>query len=347
MRTENRVKGFANNAGTGINAAAAAFRTGSASAAGGLGQIRASLDTATQRLPGFSLAAGVAMGAVGAMTSALTSKLEGLTSKITGAVSTMAALGPAAARLGVTTGALAGLQHGAALAGVGADELEAHFTRFQKALSESAIGTGEARLAFAQLGLQVESMKDLDPVEAFGKFADALSRTGTAADKIRLVDAVMGRGGDRLIPLLSQGAEGIRKMTEEAAMLGPTSAASVAKVAESALSWRRVEEAVSGLGRTIAVELAPTFVSASRGSRASCPPSASWTSTARRSRSCAGGRLRVGGGPGDRQPGRGGNRGSGGRWRDLDLLPTRWDTIRDSGVMAVFAWRRPGRIWGI
>ena len=157
------------------------------------------------------------------------------------------------------------MQHGAALAGVGADELEAHFTRFQKALSESAIGTGEARLAFAQLGLQIESMKDLDPVEAFGKFADALSRTGTAADKIRLVDAVMGRGGDRLIPLLSQGAEGIRKMTEEAAMLGPTSAASMAKVAESALSWRRVEEAVSGLGRTIAVELAPTFVSASQG----------------------------------------------------------------------------------
>ena len=67
-------------------------------------------------------------------------------------------LAKTADKLGVTTQALAGLRHAAELTGVSTGTMDMAMQRFTRRAAEAAKGTGEAKGALQELGLDAESL---------------------------------------------------------------------------------------------------------------------------------------------------------------------------------------------
>ena len=93
---------------------------------------------------------------------------------------------------------------------------------YQRTWSPHKAEHGEQSAAFKALGISVQdankNLKSSDQVllevaNAFSKFEDGTTKTALAI-------AIFGRAGADLIPLLNQGADGIRKMQEQAQRLG-------------------------------------------------------------------------------------------------------------------------------
>ncbi|WP_238358258.1 hypothetical protein [Piscirickettsia salmonis] len=89
-------------------------------------------------------------------------------------------------KLGVTTEALASLRHAAELTGVSQNKLDMGLQRMTRRLSEAAAGTGEARKALVELGLDAEHLNQLSPDAAFKEVARAMENVEGQSDKVRL-----------------------------------------------------------------------------------------------------------------------------------------------------------------
>ncbi len=173
----------------------------------------------------------------------------------------IAALGKQASLLGITTTALAGLQHGAEVSGVDVETLNESLAKFQQHIAQAAAGGGEAGAAFAKLGLRAAELKEMSLEQSVGAVADAIKGLG-AADQIDLVKQIFGRGAVPLVGLLKKGSEGIREFTEEAKKLGLSVSGEQAEaVRAGGRAWRQFTEALSGMGRSFAVILAPIISS--------------------------------------------------------------------------------------
>ncbi len=105
--------------------------------------------------------AGMVAGVYAAIAAAAINAGKKLYDMASQGMSGLAQLGKSAQMLGITTTALAGLERGAALSGISMEELTGHLTKFQKHVSEGAMGEGEALAAFNQLGIRLEQIKDL------------------------------------------------------------------------------------------------------------------------------------------------------------------------------------------
>jgi archaellum component FlaC len=88
--------------------------------------------------------------------------------------------------LNVTVEGFQKLQIAADFAGVSSQQLEKGLQRMVRRLSEAASGTGEARAAFQELGIDVQRLERLDAATQFEVITEALLKSGTAADSLRL-----------------------------------------------------------------------------------------------------------------------------------------------------------------
>ena len=90
-------------------------------------------------------------------------------------------------------------------------------------------------------------------IEALAGVEDMTRRAGIA-------QTVFGRAGTKLLPILSEGAEGIRKLREEAHRLGLVFDTEAAVRSEKMVdATTRLRSALVGLRNTIAIELFPVF----------------------------------------------------------------------------------------
>jgi hypothetical protein len=161
-------------------------------------------------------------------------------------------------RLGISTEALAGFEAQARSTGLGLDEFTASITKFQKNLAEAAHGTGKAQGAFNALGLDATELAKLPLDDAFGKFADAFSKVQNPAEQARLAMEAFGKSGYQLINILKQGSAGAAEFKTFAADIGLGISPEQAAIVEDAnQAFLQLKETVEGLGRTLAVALAP------------------------------------------------------------------------------------------
>lgn len=166
-------------------------------------------------------------------------------------------------RLGISTEALAGLQHAADLAGVSNDELTGGLQKMLKATSDAATGTPAASAAFQQLGISAGDLATLSPEETLKRIADGLAGVQNPATRAALSMEIFGKSGQSLLPLMMSGAEGIKAAQEEAAKLGLTfSRLDAAKVEAANDSITKLQAMITGAGRTLAIELAPFITAA-------------------------------------------------------------------------------------
>lgn len=168
-----------------------------------------------------------------------------------------------ASRIGTTQARLVALHVAAAeLAGVTDGTLNMAMQRMTRRTAEAAQGTGEARAAIAELGLDARELARMDPADQMRAIADALKGVAGSGDQLRLAFKLFDSEGAALVTMLREGSRALDDYQQLADDLGLSlSRIDTAKIEAANDAWGRTGLAVKGLGNSIAVELAP-FVTA-------------------------------------------------------------------------------------
>ena len=125
-----------------------------------------------------------------------------------------------ASKIGVTTQALTKLHYAAGLTGVSVETLNMASQRFTRRLAEAARGTGEAKGALKELGINADELKKKQLDEQMLSLADAFSKVTTSADKVRLAMKLFDSEGVSLVNTLNLGRDGLKGLFQEAETLG-------------------------------------------------------------------------------------------------------------------------------
>ena len=172
-------------------------------------------------------------------------------------------LAKTADKLGVTTTALAGLRHAAELTGVSTGTMDMAMQRFTRRAAEAAQGTGEAKGALQELGINAEDLVKLPLDQQMSVVADSMAGVEKQSDKVRLAMKLFDSEGVALVNTLAGGSEALEKMTSEAEQLGITlSRTDTAQMEAANDALTRLKAVFTGLTNQLAIAFAPiiTFV---------------------------------------------------------------------------------------
>lgn len=170
----------------------------------------------------------------------------------------------AADRLGLSTEAFVGIQHGANLAGVAAESLNTAMTRLLNNVSEAAsLGTGEAVKSLKQIGLSAKQLEGLSADQQLALIADGMNGLETEADKVRVAMDLFGRSGAGMVNFLAEGSAGLKAAEQDAAALGIAfNRLDAHKVEQANDAITRAKSALKGLATTAGITLAPMLTAA-------------------------------------------------------------------------------------
>lgn len=172
-------------------------------------------------------------------------------------------LAKTADKLGVTTTALAGLRHAAELTGVSTGTMDMAMQRFTRRAAEAAQGTGEAKGALQELGINAEELVNLPLDQQMSVVAEAMSGVERQSDKVRIAMKLFDSEGVALVNTLGGGAAALEQMTAEAEHLGLTlSRTDTAQMEAANDALTRLRAVFTGLTNQLSVAFAPiiTFV---------------------------------------------------------------------------------------
>ena len=176
----------------------------------GMGKATATLKRFSSSIPGVGLLTskfGMALGAVtgGGLVYFIQKQAE--------AIDTTAKF---ADRIGATTEGLVGLEHAARISGVGVNALHMGLQRMTRCVAEAAQGTGEAKAALKELGLDAESLSAMRPEEIFSRIAERMTQVSNQSDRVRLAMKLFDSEGVALVNTLAMGSDGLQAMRDEA-----------------------------------------------------------------------------------------------------------------------------------
>lgn len=175
------------------------------------------------------------------------------------------ALAKTSDRLGLTTQALASLQHAATLTGVGTRTMEMGLQRMVRRVAEASVGTGEAKAAIAELGLNAQELAKLPVDKQFAEIADAMEGVKTQSDRVRLAFKLFDSEGVSLINTMKGGKAALAGYEREARRLGLTlSRADTSRLEMANDASAELRAAFKGLGNELAVQLAPALTTMAR-----------------------------------------------------------------------------------
>jgi hypothetical protein len=151
-----------------------------------------------------------------------TALVTGLVALTRSVVDQADSLRDSAIALGLSVEELQAWRHAAGLSGVAAEQFDGALTKFNRNVAEAAKGTGAAAEAFKELGVSVKDTQGNigQPIELLDGVAEGLKNIEDPARRTALVMDLFGRSGAKLLPLLSEGPEGMRKLRNEIKELG-------------------------------------------------------------------------------------------------------------------------------
>ena len=138
-------------------------------------------------------------------------------------------LAKTAAKIGTTTESLGGLRYAAELTGVATNTMDMALQRFTRRTAEAAMGTGEAKAAIKELGLNAQELNRMPLDERMVVLADAFSGVTSESDRLRLAFKLFDSEGAALVNTLSSGGDALKEMLGEARVLGLTMSGSASK----------------------------------------------------------------------------------------------------------------------
>src|SRR5690606_3935432 len=171
----------------------------------------------------------------GRLVDGLVDQLKGLAGAIAGAFAVDAivgfvgglfkeadALAKVSAGLGLMPRELQELEHAAGLSGVATEQMRDALARLQKGAADAARGTGQAKDVFAKLGLELKNQDGTLKTTGrlFDEVVEKVSGIENTTERAGLLNKIFGDSYVRLVPLLNEGSEGIRRLRAEVEELG-------------------------------------------------------------------------------------------------------------------------------
>lgn len=170
------------------------------------------------------------------------------------------ALGKTASKLGVTTAELQKLRYASELAGVETRTVDMAVQRFTRRLSEAARGTGEAKDALIELGLNARELAQQPLEKQMLELADAFEQVESSGDRVRLAFKLFDSEGVAFINTLQGGTAALQEMFDEVDDLGVVLSANAVKGVEDANdSFVKLTSLFRGVRDSIVSSLAPAF----------------------------------------------------------------------------------------
>lgn len=164
-----------------------------------------------------------------------------------------------ARQLDTNIGEYRGIELAATDAGVSQQKLERAMKSYSKRLGDATRGTGEAKKAYAELGLEADKIARMPLSEQMATLADEIGKLDTAAARTSIADKLMSGGRD-VVKLFDSGSDSIRAAVDEAAAFGlALDAVDVANIESANDSIKRTGFAFEGLQNSVAVKLAPSL----------------------------------------------------------------------------------------
>ena len=169
-------------------------------------------------------------------------------------------LAKTAAKIGTTTEALGGLRFAAELTGVATNTMDMALQRFTRRTAEAAMGTGEAKAAIKELGLNAQELNRMPLDKRMVVLADAFSGVTSESDRLRLAFKLFDSEGAALVNTLSGGGDALKEMLGEARMLGLTMSGSAAKGVEDTVdALTKLKSVFKGVTDQVVAALAPAI----------------------------------------------------------------------------------------
>jgi len=135
---------------------------------------------------------------------------------------------------GISVEILSTYSHGAAMAGIETDDFARGLAKFPKAINEAAHGSEMAKMPFHELGINIRNqagaLRPLD--DLLGDVADSFARMPDGVHKSALAQELFWRNGEKLIPFLNKGRDGLEEFRKEAERLGLVFSTEAALAAE-------------------------------------------------------------------------------------------------------------------
>jgi len=201
-------------------------------------------------------------GAVFSMRTALVgvAGLAGLGLLVKSSLNATDSLAKTAAKIGTTTESLGGLRYAAELTGVATNTMDMALQRFTRRTAEAAMGTGEAKAAIKELGLNAQELNRMPLDERMVVLADAFSGVTSESDRLRLAFKLFDSEGAALVNTLSGGGDALKEMLGEAKMLGLTMSSSAAKGVEDTVdALTKLKSVFKGVTDQMVAALAPAI----------------------------------------------------------------------------------------
>ena len=169
-------------------------------------------------------------------------------------------LAKTAAKIGTTTESLGGLRYAAELTGVATNTMDMALQRFTRRTAEAAMGTGEAKAAIKELGLNAQELNRMPLDKRMVVLADAFSDVTNESDRLRLAFKLFDSEGAALVNTLSGGSDALKEMLGEARMLGLTMSGSAAKGVEDTVdALTKLKSVFKGVTDQVVAALAPAI----------------------------------------------------------------------------------------
>lgn len=176
------------------------------------------------------------------------------------------ALAKTSDKLGIATEDLAALRYAGELTGVSVKQFDTALQRMVRRIAEAAQGTGEARGAIRELGIDAETLARMSPDKAFARIAERMKDVTTQGDRVRLAMKLFDSEGVALVNTLKLGSEGLQQAAKDAERLGITiSRVDAAQIEAANDASLRLNKAMDGIGNTLTVAVAPGITKAADG----------------------------------------------------------------------------------
>lgn len=172
-------------------------------------------------------------------------------------------LSKTANKIGTTTEALGSLRYAAEITGVATNTMDMALQRFTRRTAEAAKGTGEAKGAIKELGLNAQELNRMPLDQRMIALADAFGKVDNEADQLRLAFKLFDSEGAALVNTLALGSDGLKDLLGEAKALGLAMSTSAAQGVEKANdSITKLLSLGKGLRDQFSAALAPAIESA-------------------------------------------------------------------------------------
>jgi hypothetical protein len=167
-----------------------------------------------------------------------------------------------AQRTGMSAEAVSSLGYVAKMTGADIGTVEKAVRKMQQGVADASAGVPGAVEKFDALGLSVSDLEKMTPDQQFIAIADRLSRIEDPALKSAAAMEYFGKAGADLVPMISEGGEGIQSLIGDAQKLGQVmsgeDAAAAAKLGDV---FDQLWAVLGALQNRIGAAIAPLLVS--------------------------------------------------------------------------------------